>query len=236
MPSRSRPIRSREIETVHEQDVAAKSRPEKGAPSNKSNGDGVQTVPWRALFFFTTKSHLTCLFIGIAAALAAGGITPAQSYLLGKAFNAFTNSNSPSAVLSSVTNYTIYLVALGVGSWLVHSVFFSAWLAFGELQANSARERLFLGMLDKEIEWYDMRKNGIGALIPRLQAQIRDLQLATAQPFGELITSTAGAVASLGLALYTSWKLTLVIISTTPVIVLIVGYLGSSMQQSVMKQ
>ncbi|KAG9875031.1 putative ABC transporter, partial [Aureobasidium melanogenum] len=155
---------------------------------------------------------------------------------LGKAFNAFTNSNSPSAVLSSVTNYTVYLVALGVGSWLVHFVFFSAWLAFGELQANSARERLFLGMLDKEIEWYDMRKNGIGALIPRLQAQIRDLQLATAQPCGELITSTAGAVASLGLALYTSWKLTLVIISTTPVIVLIVGYLGSSMQQSVMKQ
>ncbi|KAG9875029.1 putative ABC transporter, partial [Aureobasidium melanogenum] len=155
---------------------------------------------------------------------------------LGKAFNAFTNSNSPSAVLSSVTNYTVYLVALGVGSWLVHSVFFSAWLAFGELQANSARERLFLGMLDKEIEWYDMRKNGIGALIPRLQAQIRDLQLATAQPFGELITSTAGAVASLGLALYTSWKLTLVIISTTPVIVLIVGYLGSSIQQSVTKQ
>ncbi|KAG9669419.1 putative ABC transporter, partial [Aureobasidium melanogenum] len=236
MPSISRPTRSRETETVHEQDVAEKSRSEKGAPSNKLKGDGAQTVPWRALFFFTTKSHLTCLLIGLAAALAAGGITPAQSYLLGKAFNAFTNSNSPSAVLSSVTNYTIYLVALGVGSWLVHFVFFSAWLAFGELQANSARERLFLGMLDKEIEWYDIRKNGIGALIPRLQAQIRDLQLATAQPFGELITSTAGAVASLGLALYTSWKLTLVIISTTPVIVLTVGYLGSSMQQSVTKQ
>ncbi|KAH0364982.1 putative ABC transporter, partial [Aureobasidium melanogenum] len=236
MPSISRPIRSRETETVHKQDAAANSRPEKDAPSNKSKGDGGQTVPWRALFFFTTKSHLTCLFVGLAAAIAAGGITPAQSYLLGKAFNAFTNSSSPSAVLSSVTNYTIYLVALGVGSWLVHFVFFSAWLAFGELQANSARERLFLGMLDKEIEWYDMRKNGIGALIPRLQAQIRDLQLATAQPFGELVTSAAGAAASLGLALYTSWKLTLVIISTAPVIVLVVGYLGSSMQQSVTKQ
>ncbi|KAG9949804.1 putative ABC transporter, partial [Aureobasidium melanogenum] len=230
------PVRSRGTETVNERDVAAKSRSEKDAPSNKSKGDGGRTVPWRALFFFTTKSHLTCLFIGLAAAIAAGGITPAQSYLLGKAFNAFTNSSSPSAVLSSVTNYTIYLVALGVASWLVHFVFFSAWLAFGELQANSARERLFLGMLDKEIEWYDMRKNGIGALIPRLQAQIRDLQLATAQPFGELVTSAAGAAASLGLALYTSWKLTLVVISTAPVIVLVVGYLGSSMQQSVTKQ
>lgn len=170
MPSISRSIRSRETRSVQERDAAAKDRPEKDALTKKLKDHGVQTVPWRALFFFTTKSHLTCLFVGLAAALAAGGLGPAQSYLLGKAFNAFTNSSSPSAVLTSVTNYTIYLLALGVGSWLVHFVFFSAWLAFGELQANSARERLFLGMLTKDIEWYDMRKNGIGALIPRLQA------------------------------------------------------------------
>jgi ATP-binding cassette subfamily B (MDR/TAP) protein 1 len=43
-------------------------------------------------------------------------------------------------------------------------------------------------------------------------------------------------MASLGLALYTSWKLTLVIVSTTPVIVVIIAYLGASMQQSVRKQ
>ena len=170
MPRIPRLFRSKQTRDVHEQD-AASGTPEKDAPASDSKEDDVQTAPpWRALFFFTTKSHLTCLFIGLAAALAAGGITPAQSYLLGKAFDAFTSSSSPNAVLKSVTNYTIYLAALGVGSWLVHFVFFSAWLAFGERQANSARERLFLGMLGKEIEWYDMRKNGIGAMIPRLQA------------------------------------------------------------------
>ncbi|KAI4739353.1 putative ABC transporter [Aureobasidium sp. EXF-12298] len=236
MPRIPRLFRSKQTRAVHEQDAASNTS-EKDAPASDSKEDDAQAAPpWRALFFFTTKSHLTCLFIGLAAALAAGGITPAQSYLLGKAFDAFTSSSSPNAVLRSVTNYTIYLTALGVGSWLVHFVFFSAWLAFGELQANSARERLFLGMLGKEIEWYDMRKNGIGAMIPRLQAQIRDLQLSTAQPLGGLITSAADAIASLTLALYTSWKLTLVIISTTPAIVLIVGYLGASMQQSVRKQ
>lgn len=170
MPRIPRLFRPKQTQSTHKQDAAASNLPEKDAPASDSKEDDVQTAPWRALFFFTTKSHLTCLFIGLAAALAAGGITPAQSYLLGKAFDAFTSSSSPNAVLKSVTNYTIYLAALGVGSWLVHFVFFSAWLAFGELQANSARERLFLGMLGKEIEWYDMRKNGIGAMIPRLQA------------------------------------------------------------------
>ncbi|KAI5254017.1 putative ABC transporter [Aureobasidium subglaciale] len=234
MPRLPRLIRAEDAKPSSEQDGP---RVEKDASLSKQKEENVPAAPWKALFFFTARSHLTCLIIGLVAALAAGGITPAQSYLLGKAFNAFTSSSSPSAVLRSVTNYTIYLLALGVGSWLVHFIFFSAWLAFGELQANSARERLFLGMINKDVEWYDMRKNGIGAMIPRLQArQIRDLQLATAQPFGGLITSTADAMASLGLALYTSWKLTLVIISTTPIIVLVIGYLSATMQQHVNKQ
>ncbi|KAI5201345.1 putative ABC transporter [Aureobasidium subglaciale] len=234
MPGLPSLIRSKDAKSSSEQDGR---RSEKDASLSKPKEDDVPAAPWKALFFFTTKSHLTCLIIGLVAALAAGGITPAQSYLLGKAFNAFTSSSSPSAVLNSVTNYTIYLLALGVGSWLVHFIFFSVWLAFGELQANSARERLFLSMLNKDVEWYDMRKNGIGAMVPRLQArQIRDLQLATAQPFGGLITSAADAMASLGLALYTSWKLTLVTISTTPIIVLVIGYLSATMQQHVNKQ
>lgn len=40
-------------------------------------------------------------------------------------------------------------------------------MLFGELQAKSARERLFDGMLNKDMEWYDKRKAGIDA---RLQA------------------------------------------------------------------
>jgi ATP-binding cassette subfamily B (MDR/TAP) protein 1 len=156
--------------TSHEQDVGAGRQPTTIASSSSPKEDDVHAAPWRALFFFTTKSHLTCLIVALVASLASGAITPAQSYLLGKAFNTFTSSGSPSNILKTVSNYALYLAALGVGSWLTHFVFFSAWLAFGELQANSARERLFLGMLDKEIEWYDMRKTGIGAMIPRLQA------------------------------------------------------------------
>lgn len=170
MPRIPRLSRSRETRSSRKQDDAVANPPGKEVPASNAKEDDVQAAPWRALFFFTTKSHLTCMFVGLAAALAAGGVAPAQSYLLGKAFEAFTNSSGPSAVLKSVTNYTVYLAALGVGSWIVHFVFFSAWLAFGELQANSARERLFLGMLNKDIEWYDMRKNGVGAMIPRLQA------------------------------------------------------------------
>lgn len=69
-----------------------------------------------------------------------------------------------------------------------------------------------------------------------LSSQVRELQLATAQPFGSLIVTVTTAGFNVGLAMYFSWKLTLVIISTLPAIVAILGFLGKTMQPHVKKQ
>lgn len=148
----------------------ADKRSAKGdSPSDKQKDD-IQTAPWKALFFFTTRSHLTCLSIGIISAILAGVAAPAQALLIGKAFAAFTTSTPTTELLRKETEYVSYMVGVATGGWLLHFIFFSSWVAFGELQAKSARDRLFKGLLERDIEWYDMRKNGIGALISRLQA------------------------------------------------------------------
>lgn len=65
--------------------------------------------------------------------------------------------------------YGLALVGLGSASGLLNAGYFMFWILFGELQAKSARDKLFEGMLEKEMEWYDMRKSGIDTLISRLQ-------------------------------------------------------------------
>ena len=57
--------------------------------------------------------------------------------------------------------------------------------------------------------------------------QIRELQLATSVPLGEAIQCSAMAVASLGVALYFSWNLTLVTVCTMPIVYLVMGFLSS---------
>jgi len=145
-------------------------------PSAKSNATGLSgnhVAPWRALFYFTTRSHLPSLIIGLVSAVICGVAAPAQSLLLGKAFGLFskyaTGNISGDDLLLQEKRYVYYMLAIGLGSWVAHFVFFTCWLAFGELQAKSARDRLFNGLLLKEIEWYDQRKNGVAALISRLQ-------------------------------------------------------------------
>ncbi|KAL8819688.1 MAG: hypothetical protein Q9223_001935 [Gallowayella weberi] len=166
-----------------------------------------------------------------------GVVSPVQSYLLGKVFDSFTNFGAGkyagSELIDKVSRYTIGVTALGVASGLLHTGYFAFWLIFGELQAKCARDSLFDGMLEKDMEWYDMRKDGIEALILRLQTQIRELQMGTSQPFGFALQSIVTALSNLGLAFYTAWDLSLITIATLPFAAVVLGLISSRMQPSI---
>ena len=134
--------------------------------------DDTTHARWRALFSFTRQSHTLTLIIAIVLSIVSGVIIPATSIFLGLAFNAFTDFGagqlSGHELLHKVSIQSIALVALGGANWALTGGHFMFWLVFGELQAQSVRDRLFDGLMEKDMSWYDMRKNGVGALIPRL--------------------------------------------------------------------
>ena len=128
---------------------------------------------WRSLFTFTTKRHLVILFLAAALSISSGVITPALAILLGRIFDDFTKFGAHqlngNELVSSVTTGCLALVVLGSVSWLLNGSFYLLWLVFGELQAKAIRDKLFEGLLNRDMEWYDKRKDGIGALVPRCQ-------------------------------------------------------------------
>lgn len=136
---------------------------------------------WRFLFAFTCRSHVLPLCIAVVLSVASGAVTPILSYLLGKIFDNFTSFGAGkfdgTELVKRVSKYAIGLTGLGAGSGLLHTGYFGFWLTFGELQAKCARDSLYAGMLEKDMEWYDMRKDGIETLIQRLQTYV--------QPFPE---------------------------------------------------
>ncbi|SMY24382.1 unnamed protein product [Zymoseptoria tritici ST99CH_1A5] len=221
-------------------DSAAKSSEESFAASSPASGDKRKKAQWRSLFVFTTRSHIPVLSVGVITSIAAGATGPAQTKVIGWLYQGFTDyaqgTIDGDEFMRKELKYVLYLTLIGIVSCILHSVDFAAWLAFGELQAKSARDRLFHGLLDKEIEWYDMRKNGIGAMLPRLQAQIRELQLAVAQPMSSLFTLSATAILSLIQAFVVSWDLTLVTLATVPLILGLVIWCSHGMEKNISKQ
>ena len=148
-------------------------------PSEERLEDQSHRTSWRALFNFTSRVHVIPLSIALSFSIASGIVTPALSIFLGKLFDFFTQYGagqiSGPDLVSKVSRYGLYLVGLGCVSGVLNASFYTSWLVFGETQAKAVRGKLFDGMMQKEMEWYDMREAGIDTLISRLQTQVPNL-------------------------------------------------------------
>ncbi|KAH8816354.1 ABC transporter-like protein [Xylogone sp. PMI_703] len=175
----------------------------------------------RSLFGFTTRSHAPSLIAAIIFTIIAAVIKPAGAIFFGKIFSSLTafaeGSIDAHSALHDISNWCIGLGVLGGALWLFLGLFLSSWMVFGELQAMNIREQMFVSMIDKDIEWYDLLDDGISSFTVRIQTQLRELQLAVSQPLGFLLYELVSSIAAIGVAFYFSWKLTFVIIATAPV-------------------
>ncbi|KAK2803052.1 hypothetical protein FQN50_007133 [Emmonsiellopsis sp. PD_5] len=192
---------------------------------------------WTSLLHFTTRKHGVPLAISLVFSVGAGVMVPMLAVLLGKIFNAFSSfgegSLTAEQLIHGISVQCLYLLGLGMIIWLLQMGYFTFWIAFGELQAKNARDETFKELLKKDLAWFEMKHDGVTALLPRLQTQIRDLQLATSQPLGCVIQRLITFVTAMALALYTSWKLTLVTLASIPICIVIVAFISKKVNPSV---
>lgn len=145
-----------------------------GDPHVDSGEDEIQRrITWRSIFNFTTREHLSVQLSAFVLAIISGALKPIMAIFLGYIFDdmaAFGADHSTKAhLLKSISVWCVALTALGIGKMVFNGAFFGLWMLFGELQAKSVRDKLFVGMLKKEMEWYDSRKNGTSSLLVRIQ-------------------------------------------------------------------
>lgn len=142
--------------------------------SKEESDDDADVKPsWHSLFLFTSRTHGGSIAIALFSTLLSSLLKPASAILYGKIFSDLTKYGAGTAnrhdTLHGISRWCIALVALGAVAWMVEGTFLLSWMAFGELQAKSARERLFVGMLNKEMGWYDLQEDGIESLLIRIQ-------------------------------------------------------------------
>ncbi|KAL6712575.1 ATP-dependent permease [Coniothyrium glycines] len=190
-------------------------------------------VGWKALFSFTTKKHVPVICGAVLAATIAALTMPVFAVLYGLIFREYTSYGagliSSEELIDNVSRCCVMLTGVAALNWISNSIYFSLFLAFGELQARSARDKVFDSLMKKDMAWYDTHETGVLALLPAVQSHIRDLQLSVSAPLGEVVQALMQSLASLGVALYFSWNLTLVIMSSVPVIYLVQTFLANRM-------
>ncbi|KAH4274315.1 hypothetical protein HBI04_004950 [Parastagonospora nodorum] len=187
-------------------------------------------VGWKALFGFTTKKHLPILSGALFSAFIAAATLPVFAIIYGLIFRDYTDYGAgkldSSGLRRSVTNYCLILTGIASLNWMANSFYFFFFLTFGELQARSARNKIFNALIQKDMAWYDTRETGIAAFLPAIQMHIRDLQLSVSATMGEGTQCIIQGIGALGVAFFYSWNLTLVILCTVPLIYLVQAFIA----------
>lgn len=131
---------------------------------------------FKSLFTFTTKKHISNIVPCIIFAIISGVLKPISAIFYGNIFGTLTNFGAgvltAQETLQQVSKWCIAITILGGAVWLFEGLFLCSWMVFGELQARSVREKLFAGMLEKDLEWFDLRKDGIGSLLIRIETYV----------------------------------------------------------------
>ncbi|PLB54646.1 ABC a-pheromone efflux pump AtrD [Aspergillus steynii IBT 23096] len=195
---------------------------------------------WAALFDFTIKKHIPLLCLAILVTIAAGLVIPVFAIFLGQIFDAFTlfggDQISSQDLIHKTTHGCIELVILGILGWLCNGVYFTLFVSMGEFQVAEARRKLFEGLLRRDQEWFESHEVGAKTFLSTLQTQLHELQMATSQPLGLVLQYSVQALASLGLAFYTSWSLSLVTLAGIPIFSGIISLLSSRMEPQIKQQ
>lgn len=134
----------------------------------------ISKVGWKALFAFTTRRHVPVIIAGIVSTTVAALTMPTFAIVYGFIFEQYTlygaGSIDSDALMSNMSRYCVVLSAVCALNWVSNSVHYFCFLTFSELQAQSARNKIFDALIKKDMAWFDTRSTGIAAFLPTVQA------------------------------------------------------------------
>jgi ATP-binding cassette subfamily B (MDR/TAP) protein 1 len=156
-------------------DIPADQMADEGNKSDQTEEESecASKMGWKVLFIFTTRKHLPVLASAILTAAIGAATLPVFSVLYGLIFSSYAEygagSTNGDELLRDVTRSCLILTGVATVNWVTNSAFFFFMLIFGELQAKSARTRIFDVLIRKDMAWFDLRDSGIAAFLPTIQ-------------------------------------------------------------------
>ncbi|XP_048193780.1 ATP-binding cassette sub-family B member 5 [Perognathus longimembris pacificus] len=189
-----------------------------------------QAVGAIEIFRFADGVDITLMALGILASLLNGACLPLLSLILGEMSDYLI---SGCLVQSNMTNYrnctktqenlnedmlmlTLYYVCIGVTALVFGYLQISFWVITAARQTKRIREQFFHSILAQDISWFD--SCDIGELNTRMTEDINKISDGIGDKIALLFQNMSTFSIGLAVGLMKGWKLTLVTLSTSPLI------------------
>eukprot|EP00834_Sanchytrium_tribonematis_P003809 NODE_161_length_14984_cov_0.487000.p1 type:complete len:823 gc:universal NODE_161_length_14984_cov_0.487000:6363-8831(+) len=202
---------------------------------SKEKKDEKPKVPFQLTDVFkrygTTKEYFL-MFIGFLGAIGFGASLPLQTLFFGDAINAFNSydyvMNHPfndavrdaarDKVEEQVLKVIISFLILGAAVFVCAYLLQSLWCYTGAQQSRRLRLKFFNAMLYQPVAWHDEHK--AGELNTHLTTSMSLIQEGVSERFVMVFNYLASFIAGFVIAFSKSWKMTLVLLSVFPLLVI----------------
>ncbi|XP_063069028.1 bile salt export pump [Engraulis encrasicolus] len=163
------------------------------------------------------SSEWPYLLIGSLGAAINGSVNPMYAVLMSQVIGSF-GLEDPEQTKKEINGICLVFVAVAGISFVSQFLQGFSFAKSGELLTRRLRKMGFQSILKQDIGWFDDPKNSPGALTTRLASDAAMVQGATGSQIGMIVNSITNIFASLVIAFFFSWKLTLVVVCFLPLI------------------
>jgi len=174
------------------------------------------------IYMFFTKSDLPWLIIGCIATVI-GALAPAvSSILMGRVFQVLASYikgeyDGFGDYMQHIRISTMSIIIMGAASVAFVWITISCWMQIGENQGLKARKNILETYITKPISWYEENDKVMGDLI-QINRCVEELRAGTSEATALFLQSIVCICALLGTSLYYSWSVTLVMLTSSPLV------------------
>ncbi|KAI8372233.1 P-loop containing nucleoside triphosphate hydrolase protein [Choanephora cucurbitarum] len=199
-------------------------------PSDASTNDDQkskkkESVPMFKLFRFSTPFEKLLIFFAFICSAAGGALNPVSIIIYGSYISNLTGSlNDTDSLLFSTLPVIKTMTYIGTGVLVASYISNCLWIVTGERQARRIRAMYVHAVLRQDMSWYDVATEG--SLNTRLATDTQLIQDGISEKFGQLVMLTAQFIAGFIVAFVNGWRLAVIMLAVTPLLLTAGGAMG----------
>ncbi|XP_057304790.1 ATP-dependent translocase ABCB1-like isoform X3 [Hydractinia symbiolongicarpus] len=187
-----------------------------------------ETVSICSLFRYGDVLDALLMFIALIASMGNGVAQPASFVIFGELIEEFVDFakdiNGTTSIEDTMKDFAVYYVYVAIGMFVCSFLQAALWSVSAVRQIHRIRIHFFQSILRQDIGWFDVNEGG--GLTSRLSDDLTKMQSGIGDKVGMTVQALTMFFAGFGLGFSYSWKLTLIILSLTPAIIIGGGITG----------
>lgn len=179
----------------------------------------------RRLFAFTTI-HRKLLVFAVVMSVVLAALSPLRPYLIQLSVDKYIRQKWwEGLLLISIIHFSLLTIESGLRFWFLYKI---NWL--GQTVVNSIRKNVFQKMLTQSIHYYD--NTAIGTLTTRTINDMEAINDVFSEGIISIIADILTIIAIIIMMLFTDWRLTLIVLTTFPALIIATYFFKESVNKS----